>query len=388
MGKCIVLVLDGLGVGELPDASLYNDKGSNTMYKISCAKKLNIPNLLSLGLRNVSLLENVLFNGVVIGSYGKMEEKSAGKDSTTGHWEIAGLILDKPFPVFHSFPDTIINSFIEKTGINGILGNYPASGTEIINKLGDEHYKTKMPIIYTSADSVFQVAASEEVFGLNNLYHLCEVARNEILVGEYAVARVIARPFIKEGNSYVRTANRRDFSLKPFNRTMLNYLQDFGIKTYGIGKIDDLFAGYGLDIKLHTKSNSEGIDTTINLIKDIKSGFIFVNLVDFDMLYGHRNDALGFAEALEYFDYKLSEIISSLGEKDLLIITADHGNDPADISTDHTREYVPLLVYSKEHKNPKNLGVRTSFCDVAKTVLEYYNIENSLFGESFLKYLN
>ena len=388
MGKCIVLVLDGLGVGELPDASLYNDKGSNTMYKISCAKKLNIPNLLSLGLGNVSLLKNVLFNGVVIGSYGKMEEKSAGKDSTTGHWEIAGLILDKPFPVFHSFPDTIINSFIEKTGINGILGNYPASGTEIINKLGDEHYKTKMPIIYTSADSVFQVAASEEVFGLNNLYHLCEVARNEILVGEYAVARVIARPFIKEGNTYVRTANRRDFSLKPFNRTMLNYMQDFGIKTYGIGKIDDLFAGYGLDIKLHTKSNSEGIETTINLIKDIKSGFIFVNLVDFDMLYGHRNDALGFAEALEYFDYKLSEIISSLDEKDLLIITADHGNDPADISTDHTREYVPLLVYSKEHKNPKNLGVRSSFCDVAKTVLEYYNIENSLFGESFLKYLN
>ena len=388
MGKCIVLVLDGLGVGELPDASLYNDKGSNTMYKISCAKKLNIPNLLSLGLGNVSLLENVLFNGVVIGSYGKMEEKSAGKDSTTGHWEIAGLILDKPFPVFHSFPDTIINSFIEKTGINGILGNYPASGTEIINKLGDEHYKTKMPIIYTSADSVFQIAASEEVFGLNNLYHLFEVARNEILVGEYAVARVIARPFIKEGNSYVRTANRRDFSLKPFNRTMLNYMQDFGIKTYGIGKIDDLFAGYGLDIKLHTKSNSEGIETTIHLLREIKSGFIFVNLVDFDMLYGHRNDALGFAEALEYFDYKLSEIISSLDEKDLLIITADHGNDPADISTDHTREYVPLLVYSKEHKNPKNLGVRSSFCDVAKTVLEYYNIENSLFGESFLKYLN
>ena len=388
MGKCIVLVLDGLGVGELPDASLYNDKGSNTMYKISCAKKLNIPNLLSLGLGNVSLLENVLFNGVVIGSYGKMEEKSAGKDSTTGHWEIAGLILDKPFPVFHSFPDTIINSFIEKTGINGILGNYPASGTEIINKLGDEHYKTKMPIIYTSADSVFQVAASEEVFGLNNLYHLCEVARNEILVGEYAVARVIARPFIKEGNSYIRTANRRDFSLKPFNRTMLNYIQDSGIKTYGIGKIDDLFAGYGLDIKLHTKSNSEGIETTINLIKDIKSGFIFVNLVDFDMLYGHRNDALGFAEALEYFDSKLIEIISSLDEKDLLIITADHGNDPADISTDHTREYVPLLAYSKEYKNPKNLGVRSSFCDVAKTVLEYYNIENSLFGESFLKYLN
>ena len=388
MGKCIVLVLDGLGVGELPDASLYNDKGSNTMYKISCAKKLNIPNLLSLGLGNVSLLENVLFNGVVIGSYGKMEEKSAGKDSTTGHWEIAGLILDKPFPVFHSFPDTIINSFIEKTGINGILGNYPASGTEIINKLGDEHYKTKMPIIYTSADSVFQVAASEEVFGLNNLYHLCEVARNEILVGEYAVARVIARPFIKEGNTYVRTANRRDFSLKPFNRTMLNYMQDFGIKTYGIGKIDDLFAGYGLDIKLHTKSNSEGIETTIHLLREIKSGFIFVNLVDFDMLYGHRNDALGFAEALEYFDSKLPEIIAYLDERDILIITADHGNDPSDSSTDHTREYVPLLVYSKEHKNPKNLGVRSSFSDIAKTVLEYYNVENKLFGESFLKYLN
>jgi len=388
MGKCIVLVLDGLGIGELPDASLYNDEGSNTMYKISCAKKLNIKNLLSLGLGNVSILENVLYDGKVIGSYGKMQEKSAGKDSTTGHWEIAGLILDKPFPVFNSFPDIIINSFIEKTGIEGILGNYPASGTEIIKKLGDEHYKTKMPIIYTSADSVFQIAASEEVIGLNNLYHLCEVARNEILVGEYAVARVIARPFVKEGNSYVRTANRRDFSLKPFNKTMLNYLQDSGIKTYGIGKIDDLFAGYGLDIKLHTKSNFEGIETTIHLLREIKSGFIFVNLVDFDMLYGHRNDALGFAEALEYFDSKLPEIIAYLDERDILIITADHGNDPSDSSTDHTREYVPLLVYSKEHKNPKNLGVRSSFSDIAKTVLEYYNVENKLFGESFLKYLN
>ncbi len=386
-GKCIVIVLDGLGIGELPDANLYNDSGSDTMYSISKAKDLNIPNMLSLGFGNVSRLKNVSYNGKVIGSFGKLKEKSPGKDSTTGHWELSGLILKNAFPVFSQFPEEIIERFIKLTGIKGILGNFPASGTQIIADLGDEHFLTEKPIIYTSADSVFQIAAAEEVTGLDGLYRLCEIARNEVLTGDYAVARIIARPFIKAEGKYIRTPNRRDYSLKPFSKTMLNLLQESKVRTTGIGKIDDLFSGYGLDVKLHTKSNAEGIETTIKTIKDSKEGFIFTNLVDFDMLFGHRNNALGFAEALEYFDNKLGEIISSMNEDDLLIITADHGNDPGDVSTDHTREYVPLIAFSKKYKNSVNLGVRGSFTDVAKTVLDYYAVPNDFYGKSILPQL-
>jgi phosphopentomutase len=387
-GKCIVIVLDGVGIGELPDAAQYNDTGSNTMLSISAAKELEIPNLISLGLGNISLLNSVPVGKSVVGSYGKLNEKSPGKDSTTGHWEIAGLILDRAFPVFSFFPDEIVNRFIALTGVKGVLGNEAASGTEIIKRLGNEHYSTAKPIIYTSADSVFQIAASEEVTGLDELYRLCEVARNEIFVDNYAVARVIARPFTKIDGNYVRTANRRDFSLKPFGKTMLNILQSGGVKTIAVGKIDDLFAGDGLDVKTHTKSNAEGIDVTIKLISDCKDEFIFTNLVDFDMLFGHRNDALGFANALEYFDSKLPEIMAKLNENDLLILTADHGNDPGDISTDHTREYIPLIVFSKKYKGGVNLGTRSSFTDIAKTVLDYYNINNNVYGKSFLSLLS
>ena len=383
-GKCIVIVLDGVGVGELPDAAQYNDSGSNTMRSISASKDLKIPNLVSLGFGNISTLNSVPINESVVGSYGKLSEKSPGKDSTTGHWEIAGLILESAFPVFSVFPDEIVNRFIVSTGIKGVLGNEAASGTEIINRLGDEHYLTAKPIIYTSADSVFQIAASEEVTGLDELYRLCEIARNEIFVDNYAVARVIARPFTKIDGNYVRTTNRRDFSLKPFNKTMLNILQSGKVKTIAVGKIDDLFAGYGLDVKLHTKSNAEGIETTIKQISDCKEEFIFTNLVDFDMLFGHRNNALGFAEALEYFDSKLPEILAKMNENDLLILTADHGNDPGDISTDHTREYTPLIVFSKKYKGGVDLGIRGSFADIAKTILDYYKIDNSLYGKSFL----
>lgn len=387
-GKCIVIVLDGVGVGELPDAALYNDSGSDTMYSISAAKELKIPNLISLGLGNISRLKNVSSYKDVVGSFGKMSEKSPGKDSTTGHWEIAGLILDKAFPVFSTFPEEIIDRFIRSAGIKGILGNEVASGTEIIARLGDEHYSTGKPIIYTSADSVFQIAASEEVLGLDELYRLCKVARNEVMIDDYSVARVIARPFIKVDGAYVRTANRRDYSLKPFNKTMLNSLQENNIKTIGVGKIDDLFAGYGLDVKLHTKSNAEGIETTRNLINDCENDFIFTNLVDFDMLFGHRNNAFGFAEAIEYFDSKLEDILDVLKENDLLILIADHGNDPGDISTDHTREYVPLIVFSKKYKKSVNLGVRNSFSDIAKSVLDFYGVENNFFGKSFLQLLS
>jgi phosphopentomutase len=387
-GKSIVIVLDGLGVGELPDATDYGDSGTNTMLSISKSKKLEIPNLLSFGLGKLTSLDSVLFEGEIKASFGKMAEKSCGKDRTTGHWEIAGLVIEKPFPVFSFFPEDIIKEFVSLSGIKGVLGNLAASGTEIINSLGDEHYKTGKPIVYTSADSVFQIAASEEVIALEELYRLCNVARDKVFIEDFAVARVIARPFIKKEGKYVRTSNRKDFSLKPFSNTMLNILQLNGIKTIGIGKINDLFAGYGLDVKIHTKSNTETIYKTIEEISSSGKIFIFSNLVDFDMLFGHRNDGLGFANALEYFDSELPNIMEAMNEDDILIITADHGNDPGDISTDHTREYVPLLVYSKNKNGNVNLGIRNSFSDIAKTVLDFYNVGNSLHGESFLQSLN
>jgi phosphopentomutase len=386
--KSIVIVLDGLGVGELPDAANYGDSGSNTMLSISKSKKIEIPNLLSFGLGKLTSLDSVFYNGEMKASFGKMAEKSCGKDSTTGHWEMAGLLLEKSFPIFPFFPEEVIKNFVSLAGIEGILGNVAASGTEIINNLGDEHYKTGKPIVYTSADSVFQIAASEEITGLEELYRLCRIARDKVFIGEIAVARVIARPFIKKDGKYVRTANRKDFSLKPFGTTMLNILQLNEIKTIGIGKINDLFAEDGLDVKIHTKSNAETIEKTIKQISNSEEDFIFSNLVDFDMLFGHRNDGLGFANALEYFDSKLPDIMQVMNENDILILTADHGNDPGDISTDHTREYVPLLVYSKNKSGNVNLGIRNSFSDIAKTVLDFYNVGNSLYGESFLQSLN
>lgn len=322
--KCVLIILDGLGIGELPDAEKYGDQGTNTLKNISRAKNLAVSNLLSLGLGNISEMENVLYNDDIIGCYGRMCELSAGKDSTTGHWEIAGLITDNPFPLFpNGFNSKIIERFLNLTGLNGILGNKAASGTQIIEELGHEHIKTHYPIVYTSADSVFQVAAHEEVIPIKKLYEICKIAREKILTDDFAVARVIARPFIGKPGSFIRTANRKDFSLKPPGKTMLNYLQESEVNTIGIGKIDDLFAGFGLNEKVHTKSNIEGINEILKFNKERAEGFIFINLVDFDMLYGHRNDALGYAEALEYFDEKLKLLIDDLQDDDLLLLTSD-----------------------------------------------------------------
>jgi phosphopentomutase len=314
-----------------------------------------------------------------------MSEKSNGKDSTTGHWEIGGLIQEQPFPVYpNGFSNEIIKKFLDLTGYEKILGNFPASGTEIIKNLGKEHLQTGYPIVYTSADSVFQIAAHEDIIPIEILYDLCKIARDKVLIGKDAVARVIARPFIGEEGKFIRTTNRRDFSLKPPDKTMIDYIQGSGLNTIGVGKIDDLFAGQGLNVKIHTKSNKNGIEETIRLIKENNEGFIFVNLVDFDMLYGHRNDAKGFADALEYFDEKLIQILELLNNDDLLLITADHGNDPSDISTDHTREYVPILGYCKSGRKNVNLGIRDGFSDVAKTILDFHNVEGKICGNSFL----
>lgn len=385
MNNFIVIVLDGLGIGELPDASAYNDEGSNTLANMAeFVGGLYLPNLEKLGLGNIHPIKGIKPQTNPLASYGKMAEASVGKDSTTGHWELGGLKIEKAFPLYpDGFPQEIIEKFIKETKVDGILGNIPASGTEIIMKLGDEHIRTKYPIVYTSADSVFQIAAHEEIIPLQRLYEICEIARNKILIDDHAVARVIARPFIGSSNNYIRTTNRKDFSLNPFGYTILDYLSNEGIDTIAIGKINDLFNYQGIKIQIKTKTNLEGIEKIIDTIKHYKNSFIFVNLVDFDVYYGHRNDPIGFAKALKEFDDKLPEILNNIDNSDALIITADHGNDPTTPSTDHSREYVPLLFYRKNIKG-KNLGIRKTFADVAQTVANFFKVNNSLNGRSFL----
>jgi phosphopentomutase len=316
-----------------------------------------------------------------------MVEASAGKDSTTGHWEIAGIITRQAFPLYpNGFPKKLLEKFLRVTGCNGYLGNKPASGTEIIKELGDEHVRTGFPIVYTSGDSVFQIAAHQDVIPLERLYEICQKTREQVVVDEHRVGRVIARPFIGVTGNYIRTPYRRDYAVEPPAETVLDVLHANGVSTIGIGKIDDLFSGRGLQEKIHIKSNAEGIEEIIKVGKIMQSGFLMANLVDFDMLYGHRQDAKGYAKALEEFDAELPEIQKCIGDNDVLILTADHGNDPTDQSTDHTREYVPLLCYTKNGKKNVNLGVRSSFADVGKTVAEFFNVANtqSLSGQSFL----
>ncbi|MDH7603733.1 MAG: phosphopentomutase [Melioribacter sp.] len=385
MNNFIVIILDGLGIGELPDASKYNDEGSNTLSNMAeFVGGLSLPNLEKLGLGNIESIKGILPQANPLASFGKMIEISAGKDSTTGHWEIGGLKIEKPFPLFpNGFPKDIIDKFIEETKVEGILGNIPASGTEIIMQLGDEHVKTKFPIVYTSADSVFQIAAHEDVIPVKKLYEICEIARTKVLTGQNAVARVIARPFVGTSNNYQRTTNRKDFSLDPFDNTILDYLYNEKIQTIAIGKINDLFNYRGIKIQIKTKSNSEGIEKIFLTTKEVSHSFIFVNLVDFDVYFGHRNDPYGFANALKEFDNHLPNILENLDETDAVIITADHGNDPTTPSTDHSREYVPLLFYRKNKKG-KNLGIRKTFADVAQTVAHFFKVNNCLFGRSFL----
>jgi len=383
--RAVLLILDSCGIGELPDAHLYKDEGSNTVVNTARAVGgLSLPHLQKLGLGNITEIPGVPKTKSPTCNFGRMAELSCGKDSTIGHWEIAGVVSENPFPVYpNGFPKEIINEF-EKRIKRKILWNKPASGTEVIKKLGEEHIKTKKPIVYTSADSVFQIACHEDVVPVHKLYQMCRIAR-EILSGEHGVARVIARPFVGEKGKFIRTERRRDFSLAPPEDTILDLMKRKGFEVVGIGKIDDLFGGRGLTEALHTKNNMDGMDKLIEVMdKDVR-GLIFINLIDFDMLWGHRNNYKDFALGLEEFDKRLPELLNKMRKDNILIITADHGCDPTTPSTDHSREYVPLLVYGELLKRGVNLGIRETFSDVAKTLDDVFNLGGIKNGKSFLK---
>ncbi|HEX9007133.1 MAG TPA: phosphopentomutase [Bacteroidota bacterium] len=381
MSKVVLIVLDGVGAGELPDAADYGDKGSNTLGNTAEAVGgLRLPHLQELGLGNVVSIKGVPPCASPLASYGKLGCLSKGKDSTTGHWELAGLVVKKEFPVYPAgFPRELMDRFVRTTGVRGFLGNMPASGTVIIQQLGDEHVRTGFPIVYTSADSVFQIAAHEETVPLEKLYAICKVTRQQVCIGSHAVGRVIARPFLGANGSYTRTVHRRDFSLAPQGLTLLDLLQGAGIPTVGIGKIDDLYAGRGLGKVIHTTGNAEGVERIVQEASTRSSGFIMANLVDFDMLYGHRNDPAGFARALEEFDAAIPALLGTLGPDDVLILTADHGNDPVTPSTDHSREYVPVLWYARGRPGIA-LGTRATFADVGRTVAGVFGLDGPLAG--------
>lgn len=384
LSRIILIVLDSCGIGELPDAGQYGDEGSNTLVNTAqAAGGLRLPNLERLGLGRIDRIHGLSDSVEASGSYGRMAEKSVGKDSTAGHWEMMGLILEKPFPVYpQGFPKSLMDAFERRIG-RKTLGNYPGSGTEIIARLGEEHMRTGFPIVYTSADSVFQIAAHTHVVPLQELYQMCQKAR-EMLIGEHAVARVIARPFAGQPGNFVRTADRRDYSVQPFQETILDQLAGRGISVIGIGKIEDLFGGRGISRAFHTENNRDGVNQTLAAMKNLERGLIFTTLVDFDTLWGHRNDAVGFAKGLEEFDSVLPSILDSLKEEDLLILTADHGCDPTTPSTDHSREYVPLLVYGKSLKSNVDLGMRPTFADIGQTVAEIFGLPGTGVGKSFL----
>ncbi|MEW6509014.1 MAG: phosphopentomutase [Bacteroidota bacterium] len=385
MNNFVLIVLDGLGVGELPDAYKYKDQGSNTLSNMSEAVGgLSLPNLQKMGIGNITDIKGVPKVEKPSASFGKMAELSVGKDSTTGHWELGGIKTDVEFPLYpEGFPEEIIDKFIQYTGVKGILGNVSASGTEIIERLGDEHVKTGFPIVYTSADSVFQIAAHEEIIPLNRLYEICQTARDKILVDKHSVGRIIARPFIGKSNNYSRTTNRKDFSVDPPSDTILDLLMNEGIETVAVGKVNDLFNYKGIKTELKAKSNNEGIDKIIFAASSKSNALIFANLVDFDVYYGHRNDPVGFAKALKEFDDRLPEIINLLDETDCLLLTADHGNDPTTPSTDHSREYVPVIFYRK-NKPGINLCIRKTFGDAAQTIAHFFKVNNNLLGKSLL----
>lgn len=384
MKRAVLLILDSVGIGEMPDAHEYGDEGSNTLANIArVTGGLNMPNLEAMGLGNIHPIQGIEKAARPTGSYGKAAEESVGKDTVTGHWEISGVVLQKPLHTYpHGFPPEIMKEFEGRIG-RGTLGNIVASGTEIIKDLGEEHMATGKPIVYTSADSVFQIAAHEEIIPLPELYRMCEIAR-EMLMGEWTVGRVIARPFVGDSaETFVRTANRHDYSLDPFEKTMLDYIEEAGMTVYGVGKINDIFNGKGVTRSVRTAGNMDGVDKTLEAIRKDSEGLIFINLVDFDSKFGHRNDPEGYKAALEEVDQRMPEILGALKEDDLLIITADHGCDPTTNSTDHSREYVPILVYGRD-VDPRDIGIRKSFTDIGKSILDYLNIPNDLHGESFL----
>lgn len=369
----------------MPDAHLYKDEGSNTLCNIAkSVPNFALPNMQALGLGNIAVVNGVNYVTFPTASFGKMAEVSKGKDSTTGHWELAGIHSEVDFSYFpNGFPEEMIQKFISLTGCKSVLGNKAASGTEIIKELGEEHLRTGYPIVYTSADSVFQIAAHEEKIPLERLYQICKITREEVLTLPHIVGRVIARPFIGVAGNFKRTTNRKDFSLDPPSDTAIDVLRRNNVQTIAIGKIGDLFNERGIHVVEHTHSNYQGCNKILEYAKKVQNSLIFVNLVDFDVYFGHRNDVKGFARALYDFDSFIPKLINLMDEDDALILTADHGNDPTTPSTDHSREYVPLLYYRK-NKFGRELGVRSSFSDVAKTVCSFFKIENDLKGVSFV----
>jgi phosphopentomutase len=380
--RVIWIVLDSVGIGEMPDAAQYGDAGSDTLGHIAQSRKLHLNNLCRLGLGNIRPFERLPADPAPIGAYGKCALASPGKDTTTGHWEMAGIHLAKPFPVYpHGFPPEVMDEFERRIG-RATLGNKAASGTEVIEELGEEHIRTGSPIVYTSADSVFQVAAHEEVIPLYELYKICETAR-EILRGKNEVGRVIARPFLGSPGAFTRTPNRHDYAVPPPKGMLLDQLPAKGVEVFAVGKIFDVFLGRGIRDYEKTKSNADGMEKTLQAMDSFASGMIFVNLVDFDQLYGHRNDVEGYARALEAVDDWLPSLESRLRPGDLLILTADHGCDPTTKSTDHSREYVPLLVYGKKARAGVDLGTRKTLSDIGQTVAENFGTK-IVTGESFL----
>ncbi len=383
--RITLIVLDGAGIGAMPDAPEWGDAGSDTLGHILESRAVRLPNLQRFGLGNIRPLAGVPSLEKPAGSFGKCALRSNGKDTTTGHWEMAGIILEKAFPTYpHGFPPAVIDRFVKETGVSGILGNVPASGTEIIKELGEAHVNSSKPIVYTSADSVFQIAAHEEVIPLERLYEICETAR-DILDGEHKVGRVIARPFLGETGAFYRTENRHDYAVPPPGENLLPIMSGAGLDVVCIGKIASVYDSMGVTKDLTAKNNEQSIDQTIKALQGESRGLIFSNLVDFDMLYGHRRDTEGFAKALEHFDNRLPEIEAAMRDDDLMMITADHGNDPTFPGSDHTREYAPLLVYGKRSR-AVDLGTRESLADIGQTIAENFKLK-LVAGHSFLRAL-
>lgn len=383
--RAVIIVLDSFGVGETPDAVEYGDQGSNTLEGIYNNMKMDLPNMKKLGLYNIQGLNIPEKEDMPIGIFGKAAEKTKGKNSPVGHWEIAGFIKDEPFKTYYEgFPKELLDEISRRAGIKGFICNEKGSGTDFLKKYGEESIEKNMPIVYTSADSVFQIAMHEEVMPVSELYNLCQIARNTIDELGYGIGTVIARPFVgTNSENFTRTYNRKDYEAEDFGRTMLDVFQENGKKVLAIGKIEDLFTGRGINRAIHTNGNADGIDKTIEAIKNSEEDLIFTNLVDFDMLYGHRNNIEGYGRALEEFDKKLPEIMEALRDDDILILTADHGNDPSTPSTDHSREYIPILVYGKSLKQNIDLGIRETYSDISATILDIFGLEKLENGTSF-----
>lgn len=383
MKRVFLIVLDSVGIGEMPDAADYGDAGSNTIAAAARSSSFSMPNMQKLGLFNIDGVDCREKSGSPSGAFARMTEKSRGKDTTIGHWEIAGVVSEQPLPTFpDGFPRELLDEFEKETG-RKVLCNKPYSGTEVIKEYGEEHLKTGALIVYTSADSVFQIAAHESLVPIEELYRYCEIARR-LCSGKFGVGRVIARPF--EGEyPFSRTSRRHDYSLEPPKATMLNYIKDAGKEVLAVGKINDIFAGSGVTDMVRTVNNGDGIDKTLAYAQKDFNGICFTNLVDYDMLYGHRNDVEGYAKALTYFDERLPELLAMLGKDDILMITADHGCDPSTPSTDHSREYTPLVIAGPPVKAGVNLGTRKTFADIAASILDYLDVPGETAGESFIR---